>query len=84
MFFFFGCVVILDLHLSEDLIFINSFQFLSSSLDTLVKNEHKKYLSQAFNNKVLDLVKQKRYYSFKYMSCFEKFKEKLLSKKKVL
>ena len=41
---------------------INSFQFLSPSLDSLVKNLVKddfKYLSQEFDNTVLDLVKQK-------------------------
>ena len=35
--------------------FIDSFQFLSSSLDSLVKNLHKddfKYLSQEFDNNV--------------------------------
>ena len=40
--------------------FIDSFQFLGSSLDNLVKNLSKddfKYLSQEFDNKVLDLVK---------------------------
>ena len=39
--------------------FIDSFQFLSSSLDSLVKNLGKvdfKYLSQEFDNTVLDLV----------------------------
>ena len=43
--------------------FIDSFQFLSSSLDSLVKILNKddfKYLSQEFDNKVLDLVKQKK------------------------
>ena len=42
---------------------IKSFQFLSYSLDSLVKNLNKfdfKYLSQEFDNFVLDLVKQKR------------------------
>ena len=39
--------------------FIGSFQFLSSSLDSLVKNLNKydfKCLSQEFDNNVLDLV----------------------------
>ena len=39
-----------------------SFQFLISSLDNLVKHLNKanfKYLSQEFDNNVLDLVKQK-------------------------
>ena len=41
---------------------IDSFQFLSSSLASLVKNFRKddfKYLSQEFDNNALDLVKQK-------------------------
>ena len=45
--------------------FIDSFQFLSSSLDSLVKYSSKddfKYWSQEFNNNVLDLVKQKGIY----------------------
>ena len=51
-------------------IFIDSFQFLSSMLDSLVINLGKddfKYLGQKFNNKVLDLVKQKGFYSFEQM-----------------
>ena len=48
--------------INNKLSFIDSFQFLSSSLDCLVKNLNKddfKYLSQEFDNNVLDLVKQK-------------------------
>ena len=63
--------------------FIGSFQFLSSSLDSLVKNLGKddfKYLSQEFDNNVLDLVKQKGFYP--YMTDFKKFKEQLPSKEK--
>ena len=62
------------------LIFIDSFQFLSLSLDSLVKNLVKydfKYLRHEFDNKVLDLVKQKGFYSYEYISGFEKFKEEL-------
>ena len=65
--------------------FIDSFQFLSSSLDSSVKNLSKddfKYLSQEFHNSVLDLVKQKGFYPCEYMSHFEKFKEELPSKEK--
>ena len=46
--------------INNKLSFIDSFQFLSSSLDSLVKNLGKdnfKYLSQEFDNNVLDLVK---------------------------
>ena len=48
--------------ISNKLSFINNFQFLSSSLDGLVKNLAKddfKYLSQEPDNNVLNLVKQK-------------------------
>ena len=65
------------------LIVIDSFQFLSSSLGTLVKNlgkDHFVYLSQKFDNQVLDLVKQKGFYPYKYISNFEKFKENLSNK----
>ena len=58
--------------------FIDSFQFLSSSLDSLIKNLSKddlKYLSQDFDNNILDLVKQKAFYLYEYMSDFEMFKE---------
>ena len=48
--------------INNKLSFIDSLQFLSSSLDSLVKKLDKdnfKYLSQGFDNNVLDLVKQK-------------------------
>ena len=63
--------------INSKLSFINSFQFLSSSLDNLVKNLNKcfKFLSQEFDNNVLDLVEQKEYYPYKYMTDFEKFME---------
>ena len=65
--------------------FIDSFQFLRSSLDSLVKSLGKddfRYLSPEFDNNVYDLVKQKRFYSYGYMNDFEKFKEELPSKEK--
>ena len=43
------------------------------------KNEFK-YFSQEFDNKVLDLVKQKGFYPNEYTSDFEKFKEEFASK----
>ena len=45
--------------------FIDSFQFLSYSLDGLIKNLNNddfKYSRQEFHNNVLDLVKQKELY----------------------
>ena len=70
--------------INNKLSFIDSFQFLSSSLDSLVKNLNNddfNYLSQEFDKNVLDLVKQKLFYPYQYMSGFKKFKEKLPSKK---
>ena len=72
------------IHINNKLIIINSFKFLSFSLDSLVKNLGKNdfeyFLSQEFDSKVLDLVKRKGFYHYEYMS--EKFKEQLLSKEK--
>ena len=48
---------------------IGSFQFLSSSLDSLVKNLNKdffKYLSEESDNHVLRLVKLKGFYPYVY------------------
>ena len=45
---------------NNKLIFVDSLQFLSSSLDSLVKNFGKndfKYFSQEFDSDILDIVK---------------------------
>ena len=55
------------------------FAVLDNSVTNLNKDDFK-YLNQDFNSNVLDLVKQKGFYSYKYMSHSEKFKEKLSSK----
>ena len=63
--------------INNKLSFIDSFQIQRSSLDSLVKNLNKddfKYLSQEFDDKVLDLVKEKGFYTYEYMSDFEKSK----------
>ena len=70
---------------NNKLSFIDSFQFLSSSLDSLFINLNKdgfRYLSQEFDNNVLDLVKQKVFYPYEYMIDFENFKGELPSKEK--
>ena len=66
--------------INNKLSFIDSFQFLSSLLDSLVKNLNKNTFYQEFDNNVLDLVKQKGFYLYEYMSDFENFKEELPSK----
>ena len=73
----------MSFRINNKLRFIDSFRFLTSSLDSLVKNLNKgdsKYLSQEFDNNVLDLVQQKGFYPYEYMSDFEKFKEQLANK----
>ena len=60
--------------------FIDSFQFLSSYLDSLVKTSYKddfRYFSEEFFNNLLDLFKQKGFCPYKYLSDFENFKEEL-------
>ena len=81
-----GLEMYMSFSINNKLSFIDSFQFLSSSLDSLVKNLAKddfNYLSQEFNNNVLDLVKQKGFYTYEYVSDFEKFKEQLTNKEKL-
>ena len=49
--------------INNKLSFSDSFQYLSSSLDSLVKNLNKgdfKYLSQQFDNNILDLVRKRK------------------------
>ena len=73
----------LSFTMNNKLRFIESFQFLISSLDSLVTdlgNDDFKFLSEKFNNNILGLVKQKSFYTFEYMSDFEEFKEELPSK----
>ena len=73
--------------INNKLSFIYSFQFLSSSLDSLVKKNSSKddfkYLSQEFDNNILDLVQQKVFYPYEYMTDFKRFKEQLPSKEKL-
>ena len=74
----------MSFNINNKLAFIDNFQLLSSSLDRFVKNLGKddfKYLTQGFINKVLDLVKQKGFYSYECMSGFEKLKNNYQAKK---
>ncbi|XP_068731100.1 uncharacterized protein [Montipora capricornis] len=66
--------------LGHHLTFIDSFQFMSSSLDRLVSNlpkESLKYTSQIFENEKLDLMSRKGVYPYDFMDSFGKFNEKL-------
>ena len=67
--------------INRNLVFIDSMQFMNSSLDTLVKhllNNDFKYLSEEFRGKFLKLVKQKGLYPYEYMDSFKKFSENKL------
>ena len=75
----------MSFNISNKLTFIDTIQFFSFSLNSLVKNLSKddfKCLSHKFVSKVLNLVKQKGFYPYEYISDFEKFKEEFLSKEK--
>ena len=70
---------------SNKLGFINSFQFLSSLLDSLVKKigiSDFKYLNQESDNNVLELATQKWFYPYEETTDFEKFNEELPGKQK--
>ena len=58
--------------------FIDSFQFMSTSLDKLVSNlpmKDLKYTSEMFTGDKLSLMSQKGIYPYDYMDCFEKFNQ---------
>ena len=69
--------------LGNHLTFIDSFQFMSSSLEKLVSNlprESLKYTSKHFKGLKLDLMAKKGVYPYDYMDSFKKFKEQLPTK----
>ena len=62
--------------LGNHLTFIDSFEFMSSSLDKLVSNLPKeafKYTSEEFTGMKLSLMSQKGVYPYDHMDSFEKF-----------
>ena len=71
---------------NKNLVFIDSMQFMNSSLDKLVKNlsdEKFKYLVEEFGSKNLELLKQKGAYPYEYMNSIEKFNEEKLPAKNI-
>ena len=72
--------------LNKNLVFIDSMQFMNSSLEKLVKNlsdNDFKYLTEEFGSKNLELLKQKDAYPYEYMDSFKTFGEEKLSAKNV-
>ena len=56
--------------LNKNLVFIESMQFMNSSLEKLVKNlsdNDFKYLTEEFGSKNLELLKQKGAYPYEYV-----------------
>ena len=71
--------------LDKNLVFIDSMQFMNSSLDNLVKSlsdQDFKYLVEEFGSKNSELLKQKGAYPYEYMNSFEKFNEEKLPARK--
>ena len=71
--------------LGNHLTFIDSFQFMSSSLDKLVNNLPKDdliYTSKVFKGKKLNLMSKKGVYPYDFMDSFEKFNKSELPAKK--
>ena len=66
--------------------FIDSFQFMSSSLDEIVSKLAKelfKYTSEEFTGDKLSLMSQKGVYPYDYMDSFEKFDQTELPTKEL-
>ena len=71
--------------LGNHLVFLDSFQFMSSSLDNLTKNlpdDAFKYTQQEFIKEQFNLMKQKGIYPYDYMDSFNKFNDTQLPNKK--
>ena len=69
----------------KNLVFIDSVQFMNSSLEKLVKNlsyNDVKYLTDEFGSKNLELFKQKDASPYEYMDNFKRFNEEKLPHKK--
>ena len=71
--------------LNKNLVFIDSMQFMNSSLDKLVKilsDEDFKYLVEKCDSKHLKILKQKSDYPYEYMNIFKKFDQDKLPARK--
>ena len=69
----------------KNLVFIDSMQFMNSSLDDLVKNLSEKDfkpLIEEFGSENLELLKQKGAYPYEYMNSFERFNQEKLPTRK--
>ena len=70
--------------LNKNLIYIDSMQFMNSSLEKLVKNlidYDFKYFTEEFGFENLELLKQKNAYPYEHMDSSERFEVKKLPNK---
>ena len=70
--------------LGKHLVFLDSFQFMASSLERMAANlptDTFKYTSQVFQDEKLALMKQKGVYPYDYMDSFQKFGDQQLPPK---
>ena len=71
--------------INKNLVFIDSMQFMNSSLEKLVKNlsdNDFKYLAEEFGSKNLELLKQKDACPYEYIDSFKRFYQEKLPDKK--
>ena len=71
--------------INKNLLFIDGMQFMSSSLEKLVKNlanNDFKYLIEKCSSKNLELLKEKDANSYEYVGRFERFSEEKLPNKR--
>ena len=64
------------LTINNNLVLVDSIQFMNSTLDALVKNlleMNFNYLLQKFSGDLLELVSEKGLYPYEYMDSFKKF-----------
>ena len=71
----------MDFMLGKHLVFIDSLQFMCSSLDKLVSNLPNDAFEKSKNDKKLKLMEQKGVYPYDYMDSFNRFSEKKLPNK---
>ena len=70
--------------LGKHLVFLDSFQFMASSLERLAANlpeEAYIYTSKVFKGEIFNLMKQKGVYPYDYMDCVEWFNDQQLPSK---
>ena len=71
--------------LGKNLVFIDSMQFMNSSLDKLIKNlsnEYFKYLVKEFGSENLEILKQRGASPYEYTNSFKRFNEEKLCVRK--